>query len=263
MTPRPLPQILRYENEVLQLEEDEPALRARYCGTAAGTGPGTCPCITNVTYNPLGLECHVYRLLFFEELRAATPASSKIHLRWWTKEVKSGPRAARWRDRCHGRRWADGQAGSAPGQQSGGNTSCLDSNSSPIFPSATEGHGGPVPPEVLVEELGCLPALCLLSQPEYRPVGNRRPTQLSLSRCVVGAVLMSWGGGEDGVRLLGVQGWCVCHSGASAHGAMVVVLLIVNSVSPAPRVTWSGKSVVSPVAGLLKFYPYAVILFGS
>lgn len=52
-------------------------------------------------------------------------------------------------------------------------------------------------------------------------------------------------------------------AGPRHTGAVVVVLLIVNSVSPAPRVTWGRKSVVSPVAGLLKFYPYAVVLFGS
>lgn len=65
------------------------------------------------------------------------------------------------------------------------------------------------------------------------------------------------------MRCWGSKAGVSVTAGPRHTGAMVVVLLIVNSVSPAPRVTWSRKSVVSPVAGLLKFYPYAVVLFGS
>lgn len=80
--PRP-PQILRYENEVLQLEEDE-----RFEGRVVWNGSrGTKDLqdlsifITNVTYNHSGdYECHVYRLLFFENYEHNTSVVKKIHL---------------------------------------------------------------------------------------------------------------------------------------------------------------------------------------
>lgn len=77
------PQILRYENEVLQLEEDE-----RFEGRVVWNGSrGTKDLqdlsifITNVTYNHSGdYECHVYRLLFFENYEHNTSVVKKIHL---------------------------------------------------------------------------------------------------------------------------------------------------------------------------------------
>ena len=76
----------------------------------------------------------------------------------------------------------------------------------------------------------------------------------SLSRCVVGAILISWGGGEDGVRCWVSEAGVSVIAGPRHTGAVVVVLLIVNSLCPAPCITWGRKSSVSPVAGLLKFY---------
>lgn len=81
--PHPCPQILRYENEVLQLEEDE-----RFEGRVVWNGSrGTRDLqdlsifITNVTYNHSGdYECHVYRLLFFENYEHNTTVVKKIHL---------------------------------------------------------------------------------------------------------------------------------------------------------------------------------------
>ncbi|KAM7233558.1 hypothetical protein CapIbe_015694 [Capra ibex] len=75
--------ILRYENEVLQLEEDE-----RFEGRVVWNGSrGTKDLqdlsifITNVTYNHSGdYECHVYRLLFFENYEHNTSVVKKIHL---------------------------------------------------------------------------------------------------------------------------------------------------------------------------------------
>ncbi|KFO32371.1 Sodium channel subunit beta-1 [Fukomys damarensis] len=75
--------ILRYENEVLQLEEDE-----RFEGRVVWNGSrGTKDLqdmsifITNVTYNHSGdYECHVYRLLFFENYDHNTSVVKKIHL---------------------------------------------------------------------------------------------------------------------------------------------------------------------------------------
>ncbi|EPQ05368.1 Serine protease hepsin [Myotis brandtii] len=75
--------ILRYENEVLQLEEDE-----RFEGRVVWNGSrGTRDLqdlsifITNVTYNHSGdYECHVYRLLFFENYEHNTTVVKKIHL---------------------------------------------------------------------------------------------------------------------------------------------------------------------------------------
>ncbi|KAM5210552.1 sodium channel regulatory subunit beta-1 isoform 2-T2 [Hipposideros larvatus] len=75
--------ILRYENEVLQLEEDE-----RFEGRVVWNGSrGTRDLqdlsifITNVTYNHSGdYECHVYRLLFFENYEHNTSVVKKIHL---------------------------------------------------------------------------------------------------------------------------------------------------------------------------------------
>lgn len=77
------PQILRYENEVLQLEEDE-----RFEGRVVWNGSrGTKDLqdlsifITNVTYNHSGdYECHVYRLLFFENYEHNTSVVKKIHI---------------------------------------------------------------------------------------------------------------------------------------------------------------------------------------
>uniref|UniRef100_G3U3M7 Sodium channel regulatory subunit beta-1 n=1 Tax=Loxodonta africana TaxID=9785 RepID=G3U3M7_LOXAF len=74
---------LRYENEVLQLEEDE-----RFEGRVVWNGSrGTKDLqdlsifITNVTYNHSGdYECHVYRLLFFENYEHNTSVVKKIHL---------------------------------------------------------------------------------------------------------------------------------------------------------------------------------------
>uniref|UniRef100_A0A2K6SIZ2 Sodium channel regulatory subunit beta-1 n=1 Tax=Saimiri boliviensis boliviensis TaxID=39432 RepID=A0A2K6SIZ2_SAIBB len=75
--------ILRYENEVLQLEEDE-----RFEGRVVWNGSrGTKDLqdlsifITNVTYNHSGdYECHVYRLLFFENYEHNTSVVKKIHI---------------------------------------------------------------------------------------------------------------------------------------------------------------------------------------
>lgn len=87
------PQILRYENEVLQLEEDE-----RFEGRVVWNGSrGTKDLqdlsifITNVTYNHSGdYECHVYRLLFFENYEHNTSVVKKIHLEVVDKG-ESGP----------------------------------------------------------------------------------------------------------------------------------------------------------------------------
>nr|XP_044615444.1 sodium channel subunit beta-1 [Equus asinus] len=75
--------ILRYENEVLQLEEDE-----RFEGRVVWNGSrGTKDLqdlsifITNVTYNHSGdYQCHVYRLLFFDNYEHNTSVVKKIHL---------------------------------------------------------------------------------------------------------------------------------------------------------------------------------------
>ncbi|KAI2590271.1 sodium voltage-gated channel beta subunit 1 [Homo sapiens] len=84
--------ILRYENEVLQLEEDE-----RFEGRVVWNGSrGTKDLqdlsifITNVTYNHSGdYECHVYRLLFFENYEHNTSVVKKIHIEVVDKETKS------------------------------------------------------------------------------------------------------------------------------------------------------------------------------
>lgn len=91
--PHHCPQILRYENEVLQLEEDE-----RFEGRVVWNGSrGTKDLqdlsifITNVTYNHSGdYECHVYRLLFFENYEHNTTVVKKIHLEVVDKG-ESGP----------------------------------------------------------------------------------------------------------------------------------------------------------------------------
>ncbi|XP_043852234.1 sodium channel subunit beta-1 [Dromiciops gliroides] len=75
--------ILRYENEMLQLEEDE-----RFEGRVVWNGSRGSKdlqdlsiFITNVTYNHSGdYECHVYRLLFFENYEYNTSVVKKIHL---------------------------------------------------------------------------------------------------------------------------------------------------------------------------------------
>nr|XP_020043705.1 sodium channel subunit beta-1-like [Castor canadensis] len=95
--------ILRYENEVLQLEEDE-----RFEGRVVWNGSrGTKDLqdlsifITNVTYNHSGdYECHVYRLLFFDNYEHNTSVVKKIHLEVVDKG-ELGPVCpfARWRDR--------------------------------------------------------------------------------------------------------------------------------------------------------------------
>ncbi|XP_063470186.1 sodium channel subunit beta-1 isoform X2 [Symphalangus syndactylus] len=84
--------ILRYENEVLQLEEDE-----RFEGRVVWNGSrGTKDLqdlsifITNVTYNHSGdYECHVYRLLFFENYEHNTSVVKKIHIEVVDKETGS------------------------------------------------------------------------------------------------------------------------------------------------------------------------------
>uniref|UniRef100_A0A4W2F8C6 Sodium channel regulatory subunit beta-1 n=1 Tax=Bos indicus x Bos taurus TaxID=30522 RepID=A0A4W2F8C6_BOBOX len=89
--------ILRYENEVLQLEEDE-----RFEGRVVWNGSrGTKDLqdlsifITNVTYNHSGdYECHVYRLLFFDNYEHNTSVVKKIHLEVVDK-VQVGPADAR------------------------------------------------------------------------------------------------------------------------------------------------------------------------
>lgn len=97
---------MRYENEVLQLEDDE-----RFEGRVVWNGSrGTRDLqdlsifITNVTYNHSGdYECHVYRLLFFENYEHNTSVVKKIHLEVVDKGEASAcrpePLAARWRDR--------------------------------------------------------------------------------------------------------------------------------------------------------------------
>lgn len=102
------PKILRYENEVLQLEEDE-----RFEGRVVWNGSrGTKDLqdlsifITNVTYNHSGdYECHVYRLLFFDNYEHNTSVVKKIHLEVVDKGKWSPVtlRQARWRDR-----WKEG-----------------------------------------------------------------------------------------------------------------------------------------------------------
>lgn len=107
------PQILRYENEVLQLEEDE-----RFEGRVVWNGSrGTKDLqdlsifITNVTYNHSGdYECHVYRLLFFDNYEHNTSVVKKIHLEVVDKgegappapRPPRAPQPARWRDRWQG-----------------------------------------------------------------------------------------------------------------------------------------------------------------
>lgn len=165
---------------MLQLEEDE-----RFEGRVVWNGSrGTKDLqdlsifITNVTYNHSGdYECHVYRLLFFDNYEHNTSVVKKIHLEVVDKG-ESGPWAARWRDRW---RKQGGWTGwlSAWAAGGGGNTSRLESSSSPHFPSAMERSWRACPREVLSAELssascavnpsGCLP----VSEPEYRPVGNR------------------------------------------------------------------------------------------
>ncbi|XP_030860437.2 sodium channel regulatory subunit beta-1 isoform X1 [Gorilla gorilla gorilla] len=101
--------ILRYENEVLQLEEDE-----RFEGRVVWNGSrGTKDLqdlsifITNVTYNHSGdYECHVYRLLFFENYEHNTSVVKKIHIEVVDKGESGAAcpftvthRRARWRDR--------------------------------------------------------------------------------------------------------------------------------------------------------------------
>uniref|UniRef100_A0A4W2HF08 Serine protease hepsin n=1 Tax=Bos indicus x Bos taurus TaxID=30522 RepID=A0A4W2HF08_BOBOX len=94
--------ILRYENEVLQLEEDE-----RFEGRVVWNGSrGTKDLqdlsifITNVTYNHSGdYECHVYRLLFFDNYEHNTSVVKKIHLEVVDKGGRtvpccSGPKVA-------------------------------------------------------------------------------------------------------------------------------------------------------------------------
>ena len=101
---------------MLQLEEDE-----RFEGRVVWNGSrGTKDLqdlsifITNVTYNHSGdYECHVYRLLFFDNYEHNTSVVKKIHLEVVNKG-ESGPRAARWRDR-----WRVGD-GLAPRLGSGG-----------------------------------------------------------------------------------------------------------------------------------------------
>nr|XP_042124570.1 sodium channel subunit beta-1 isoform X1 [Peromyscus maniculatus bairdii] len=86
--------ILRYENEVLQLEEDE-----RFEGRVVWNGSrGTKDLqdlsifITNVTYNHSGdYECHVYRLLFFDNYEHNTSVVKKIHLEVVDKEPLPPP----------------------------------------------------------------------------------------------------------------------------------------------------------------------------
>lgn len=100
------PKILRYENEVLQLEEDE-----RFEGRVVWNGSrGTKDLqdlsifITNVTYNHSGdYECHVYRLLFFDNYEHNTSVVKKIHLEVVDKGESSLITQARWRDR-----WKEG-----------------------------------------------------------------------------------------------------------------------------------------------------------
>ena len=89
---------------MLQLEEDE-----RFEGRVVWNGSrGTKDLqdlsifITNVTYNHSGdYECHVYRLLFFDNYEHNTSVVKKIHLEVVDKG-EAGPRAARWRDQMAG-----------------------------------------------------------------------------------------------------------------------------------------------------------------
>ena len=100
---------------MLQLEEDE-----RFEGRVVWTGSrGTKDLqdlsifITNVTYNHSGdYECHVYRLLFFDNYEHNTSVVKKIHLEVVDKG-ESGPRAARWRDRWRKRVGEGGMDGLA------------------------------------------------------------------------------------------------------------------------------------------------------
>ena len=100
---------------MLQLEEDE-----RFEGRVVWNGSrGTKDLqdlsifITNVTYNHSGdYECHVYRLLFFDNYEHNTSVVKKIHLEVVDKG-ESGPRAARWRDRWRKRGGEGGMDGLA------------------------------------------------------------------------------------------------------------------------------------------------------
>lgn len=134
---------------MLQLEEDE-----RFEGRVVWNGSrGTKDLqdlsifITNVTYNHSGdYECHVYRLLFFDNYEHNTSVVKKIHLEVVDKG-ESGPRAARWRDRWRKRGGGgDGRAGSAPGQQGVETTPPAWSPApAPTSLQPWRGHGGPVP----------------------------------------------------------------------------------------------------------------------
>lgn len=85
-----------------------------------------------------------------------------------------------------------------------------------------------------------------------------------LSWCVVGAILISWGGGEDGVRCWVSEAVVSVIAGPRHTGAMVVVLLIVNSLSPAPLYHLGQEISGVTCGGAPQILPYAVVLlFGS
>lgn len=86
----------------------------------------------------------------------------------------------------------------------------------------------------------------------------------SLSRCVVGAIRISWGGGEDGVRCWVSEAGVSVIAGPRHTGAVVVVLLIVNSLCPAPLYHLGQEIIGVTCGGTPQILPYAVVLlFGS
>lgn len=167
VTPARRPQILRYENEVLQLEEDE-----RFEGRVVWNGSrGTKDLqdlsifITNVTYNHSGdYQCHVYRLLFFDNYEHNTSVVKKIHLEVVDKG-ESGPAAPSsllpTGGQMEGQMAGRGQAGSTPGPTvhggGGSRTSFPSSSSGLCFSLTPERSQWASPVEVLGAELSSAP----------------------------------------------------------------------------------------------------------
>ena len=140
---------------MLQLEEDE-----RFEGRVVWNGSrGTKDLqdlsifITNVTYNHSGdYECHVYRLLFFENYEHNTSVVKKIHLEVVDKGESDPaspphpccPLAARWRDRRQvGDRLAP-RLGQANAHGGGGSRTSFPSSGFRFLSTPGKGHGRPL-----------------------------------------------------------------------------------------------------------------------
>lgn len=82
----------------------------------------------------------------------------------------------------------------------------------------------------------------------------------SLSRCVVGAILILWGGGEDGVRCWVSEAGVSVIAGPRHTGAVVVVLLIVDSLCPAPLYHLGQEISSVTCGGAPQILPHAVVL---